>query len=138
MIDSAYHERVNSIAEDEMAKRTLTHLFEKRASFGVQKFAEELEKFDVTNRLDKYWDRGHLGIRDPYRSTYESVKIATKIKVGSEAVDPASIVNVAKSKALKSTFDDDFCQKFAEAPVEIFQSLPRPEQQVILSLIGSE
>lgn len=134
LVESAYHERVDAIGQDEMAVRALRHLFDKKASFQPREFAEKLAQFDVTNKLDRYWDRGNLGIRDPFRSTFEHIKIASKLVVGNHSISPDKVIKLANSDALKETFDEDFCEKFAEAPVEIFQSLPRPEQELIISL----
>ena len=134
LIESAYHERLHALAGDSQAQKALKHLFEKRGSFTPDKFAEALEKLDKATHVDRYWDRA-LGVRDPYRSTFEGIKIASAIKVGNQSVDPAKIQKLAGSDALKRAFDATFCERFSEAPVEIFQSLPRPEQAVILSMI---
>ena len=136
LLDSAYHERMNLVVQDHQASKALKHLFEKRASIGPDQFASTLEKFDITMGLDRYWDRGSLGIRDPFRSTFENIKMASVLKVAGKTVDPTKIQKLAGSEALKRNFGEDFCQKFSEAPVEIFQSLPRPDQVAILGLIG--
>jgi hypothetical protein len=135
LVESAYHERLHAMGGDVQAQKALKHLFEKRASFTPSKFAEALEKLDQASHIDRYWDRGSLGVRDPYRSTFEGIKIASAIKVGNQSVDPAKIQKLAGSEALKRSFDEHFCKAFSESPVEIFQSLPRPEQAVIISMI---
>ena len=135
IINLAKHERENLLQDDEMAKRALSHLFEKKASLKPHEFAKELDRFDRTNRLDVYWDKS-LGIRDPYKSTYESVKIASVIKVGSMSISEDSLHAVAQSGMLKEAFDDEFCAQFNDAPVEIFNSLPDPEKKVIIGIAG--
>jgi hypothetical protein len=135
LVDSAMHERMNLITQDPQATKALRHLFEKRASIGPERFASILEKFDVTMGIDRFWDRGSLGIRDPFRSTFENVKMASVIKVGGKNVDSAKIQKLAGSEALKRNFDSQFCEAFNQDPVTIFESLPRPEQSIILSMI---
>ena len=136
LIESAYHERLNLIAGDSQACKTLKHMFEKKASFTPDEFAASLEKFDVSNGLERFWDRGALGLRDPFRSTFENIKMASVLKVGGKTVDPMKIQKLAGSEALKRNYDAQFCEAFSQAPVEVFQSLPRPDQTAILGLIG--
>lgn len=135
LVQSAYHERANLLHSDEMALRALGHLFEKRSSLKPNEFADELCRFDQTNYLDRHWDKS-LGVRDPYKSTYENVKIAKVVKVGSDSISEDTLHNLADSGHLKSAFDDEFCQQFSESPVEIFQSLPKPEQETIIQMAG--
>jgi len=135
LLQSAFHERSCLLEDDVMATRTLQHLFEKKASLGAEEFAQELERFDKTNRLDQHWDKS-LGIRDPYRSTFESVKMAQVAKVGSATITAEQLQGLVDNGVLKTAFSDDFCTQFADAPMEIFQSLPKPEQEVIMSMAG--
>jgi len=135
LLQSAFHERTCLLENDVLATRTLQHLFEKKASLEPDDFAQQLERFDRTNHMDRYWDNAR-GIRNPYRSTYESIKIARVIKVGSASVSEEQLQGLVDNGVLKTAFSDDFCSQFAEAPMDIFQSLPSPEQQVIASMAG--
>jgi len=135
LVQSAFHERTCLLDGDDMAIRALQTLFEKRASLNPEEFAAELETFDRSNRLDRHWDRAR-GIRDPYRSTFENVKIARVIKVGSASITQEQLQQIVDSGMLKEAFSDTFCNEFAEAPMEIFQSLPKPEQQIIVEMAG--
>jgi hypothetical protein len=137
LIESAYHERLHVLGGDVQAQKALRHLFDKKASFTPDKFAEALEKLDKASHLDRYWDRG-LGIRDPFRSTFENIKMAMTVKVGSKTIDPVKIQKFANSDEIRKNFDQEFCSRFSEAPVEIFQSLPRPEQELIISLMETQ
>ena len=64
------------------------------------------------------------------------MKLARVIKVGNASVTEDQLQTLVDNGVLKTAFDDAFCKDFAEAPMEIFQSLPKPEQQVIASMIG--
>jgi hypothetical protein len=134
LVESAYHERAALLVGDGQACKALKHLIEKRASFAPVEFAEALEKFDKTNGLDRHWDIGARGVRDPFRSTFESVKVASTIKIGGKLVDAVKLQKLANSDILSKNFGEDFCREFASAPMEILQSLPRPEQTIIMSL----
>jgi len=134
LIESAYHERASILVNDTQACKALKHLVEKRASFAPIEFAEALEKFDKANGLDRYWDMGARGVRDPFRSTFENVKVASAVKIGGKTIDIIKLQKLANSDVLSKNFGDDFCREFASAPMQILQSLPRPEQVIIISL----
>jgi hypothetical protein len=136
MINSARYEREGLLGNDEMAVRTLKHLFEKRAALGPQGFCKELEQFDKINSLERHWDKSR-GVRDPYRSTYENIKTASVIAIGDKVLPTSKLQKLAGSDILKTNFDESFCEQFAKDPVVVFQSLPRPEQQTLIQLAES-
>lgn len=134
LIDCARAERLSLLSGDSDAKKALDHLFEKRSSWKPDEFAAELEKFDVANKLDRYYDR-QRGVRDAFRSTFETIKTAGSVKVGNKVITHAQLQGLASSEVLKRTFDTDFCREYASDPVAVFNSLPTPEKVIISSLI---
>lgn len=134
LLESARLERSALVKDDRDALKALDHLFEKRSSWKADEFAEQLEKFDRANHLERYWGQ-RLGIRDPYRSVFETIKTAGSIKVGNKVVSYPQLHALADSDKLKRSFDADFCAAYRSDPIGIFNSLPTPEKIIISSMI---
>lgn len=133
LLDGARLERLAALGGDPDAQKALEHLFEKRSSWTPDEFADQLEKFDLANHLDRYYGR-HNGVRDAYRSTFETIKTAGAVKVGNRTVTHAQIHALAGSEKLKTAFDASFCAEYARDPLAVFNSMPAPEKAVLASL----
>lgn len=129
----AISERKSALQNDDMAVRTLDLLFEKRASMEPSRFAQSLETFDRMHGLNDYWD---ATIIDPYQATFGGIPIEKPIYVQGHAVYRDKIAALASDeKVLKMHFNPDFVTEFQKNPIENFQLLASPDQQLMLSLM---
>lgn len=116
-------------------------LYEKRAMLGPEKFAELLEGLDKHYGLDRYWDNKLL---DPYATTY-SHKTAGEYTdtylwdSGEEVVSGLQIKKLAEEPSLLAGFlDPDIIKAFMVDPIDIFESLPRPQKMLIVRAIKGD
>lgn len=129
----AVHERKNALQHQPEAIRVLDNLMEKKASLKPMEFARSLEAFDQRHGLDQYWDSE---IIDPYQSTFGGVKIAQPVYVRGKTIAQEKIAALATDEdSLKKHFDSNFIKDFQQQPVEIFQSLPTPDQELMITLM---
>lgn len=132
----AINERKNALQHDDVAVQTLDALFEKRASMEPAKFAQSLETFDQMYGLNEYWDST---IIDPYQSTFGGIKVEKPIYVLGRPVYRDKIAALATDeKVLKHHFNADFVEQFRAAPIEVFQKLATPDQELMLVLIDEK
>lgn len=132
----AINERKNALQHDDMAVQILDALFEKRARMEPAKFAQSLETFDQMYGLSDYWDST---IIDPYQSTFGGIKVEKPIYVAGRAVYRDKIAALATDeKVLKHHFNSDFVEQFRKAPIEVFQKLATPDQELMLVLIDEK
>jgi len=124
--------RKEILNDDLQSKEALTGLIEKKAEFKGQSFGRALEVFDETTGLDHMWD---VAIPDPYESCYaindDKIDAHGIIKTASR---DERIMKLAESDKLSSVFSDSAAKEFKKNPVAIFNSLPTPTQQLLLSL----
>lgn len=136
VLNVAISERKNALQNDDMAVRTLDLLFEKRASMQPSRFAQSLETFDRMHGLNDYWDST---IIDPYQSTFGGIPIERPIYVQGHAVYRDKIAALASDeKVLKMHFNPDFVAEFRKNPIETFQTLQSPDQQLMLALMNEK
>lgn len=132
VLEVAVGERRTALQNDPSAQITLDKLMEKRASMEPIKFARALEMFDLHSGLDQHWDRT---IIDPYQSTFGGMKIAHPIYKFGKAISREKIAALATSDALQKHFDPNFIAEFQKDPAEVFESLPSPDQRLMVSLM---
>ncbi len=133
ILEIAVSERRDALQNRPDAQRTLDKLMEKRAGMEPIQFAHALESFDQMNGLNEHWDRG---IIDPYQSTFGGIKIAHPIYKFGKAISREKIAALASNdEALKKHFDPKFIAEFQSQPVEIFESLPAPDQRLMVSMM---
>lgn len=136
VLNVAITERKSALQNDAMAVRTLDLLFEKRASMEPSRFAQSLETFDRMHGLNDYWDST---IIDPYQATFGGIPIEKPIYVQGHAVYRDKIAALATDeKVLKMHFNPDFVAEFQKKPVETFQALQSPDQELMLALMNEK
>jgi hypothetical protein len=100
------------------------------------KFATSLEAFDQMHGLDQHWDST---IIDPYQSTFGGIKVDRPIYAAGRAIDREKIAALATDEeTLKHHFNSDFVEAFRGDPVEVFQKLATPDQELMLVLIDEK
>jgi len=126
-------QRKEALPGDADSHRVLDQLMEKRASLKPIAFAEALERFDKMNGLDAYWDRG---ITDPYRVTFQHIKVATSVNFDGKAITLEKLAALASNKdVLQKHFDSNFISAFEKDAMAVFSSLPYPDKRLLVSLI---
>lgn len=130
----AIAERKNALRHDDNGySLVLDKLMEKRASMKPLEFARGLEAFDQMTGLDQHWDST---IIDPYQSAMGGVRISEPIYVRGKAISREKIAALATNEdSLIKHFNSDFVSEFQKQPVEIFESLPTPDQELMVTLI---
>jgi hypothetical protein len=130
-------ERREILQNDEENLAIFEALVEKTASLSAPEFASALENFDVMSGISTYWDTQHLA--DPYKSTFHHVKTASPIaNHKGVTITEDQFKSDTFSEKLASSFDDGFVEEFKKSPIEIFNSLPAPEKDIITSLIDGK
>lgn len=118
----------------------LQKLASKRRTLDAISFADELAVFDRSHGLDELWDSSLV---DPWASTLAPLeKVANgsrastaTFQIGNETVTEEELVRLSKMrKVIVDNFGMDVANKFAEKPLDIFQSMPLPQKKVIASL----
>lgn len=97
--------------------------------------AAALQTFDEATGLAKYYDRG---LADPYASTMGKNASGWSAEVGGRTVTEEDLKKAAASKKLASYFGSSFAEQFAKQPVEVFESLPAPEKEVVAQVASGE
>lgn len=111
------------------SRKALTEMWSKRAEFQGHKLGSVLEQFDRMHGLNVYWD-GKLA--DPYKSCYLPSPGET-IKVAGTDFSEEQIRELAfNTKKLARIFDTPAIAEFQRNPIEVFRSLPRPTQEVLV------
>ena len=129
----AVAERNNALRHDENGySLVLDKLMEKKASMKPLEFARGLEAFDQMTGLDQHWDST---IIDPYQSAMGGVRISEPVYVRGKAISREKIAALATNDSLKRHFDSDFVTEFQRQPVEIFEALPTPDQELMVTPI---
>lgn len=109
----------------------LDGLMEKRAQIEPAIFAESLAQIDVLVGADRHWGKD---IVDPWLSTFGVVKEAEWRWVhGNDVLTEDQLRNYAASNRpfLADHFGEDLAKAFQKNPIQVFDSLPLPQQRVI-------
>jgi len=125
-------ERRDCLQHDEAALTVLEQLLEKRAELKPLEFAVALENFDQQSGLDELWDSQ---IIDPYRAAMGGIKLAARIDYNGVNYTEDQLRKLASSDEFAAKFDAGLVSEFQSDPVVIFNSLPTPEKNLIVSLI---
>ncbi len=116
----------------------LDELMSKRAGLKPDVFAEVLAKLDTLTGSDVYWDKA---IMDPWASTYGVTKTAEWRWVnGADVLTEEQLRRFATSSKqfLREHFNDDLANGLEKNPVQVFESLPLPQKQVIARLAAQQ
>lgn len=120
---------------DKDAERVLNELERIQGRLTPRQFAQSLEAFDKQAGLDRHWDKS---IKDPWLSTFEYVKKASwSWSSGDQEVTESQLVEFVSKHAdsLSGYVNQNIITELKRHPVEIFDSLPRPEKEIIASKI---
>lgn len=104
------------------------------AELGPAKTAMALIHIDKDSGLSRYWDKS---IDDPFAATYGKyhVKAAQEfLMFGDQQITRTELLSI-NAKDFESRFGISMWNEFERNPIVIFQSLPKPEQAVIASMI---
>lgn len=97
--------------------------------------AAALQEIDLATGLNKYYDRG---LTDPFASTMGKVAEGWSDEVDGVTITEADLRKEAVLKKIASYMGTSFADQFSKSPVEIFESLPAPEKEVIKQIISGE
>jgi hypothetical protein len=122
-----------SILMEKNASKVLDQLYSTKDILGSEKFAEALEQFDKQAGISQYWG-SH--IKDPYPSTFEVTKVAQwTCRIGQDVITEDQLRRFVSKHAgtLRGYVNDHIVRDLKLMPVEIFDSLPMPEKEIILA-----
>ena len=97
--------------------------------------AQALQDFDEATGLTRYYDRG---LTDPYASVMGKTAESWSKEVGGRTLTEDDLRKVGESKKLAGYLGATFAGQFQKHPVEIFESLPAPEQSLIGQIASGE
>ena len=115
--------------------QTLRSLLDHAEKLYPHEFAEALENFDKKAGLVAYWDRS---IKDPYLSTFEATKTAEwSCRLGQDKLSEGQLRKFALEHldSLSGFVGQNVISALRNDPVAIFDSLPRPEKEIIFAKI---
>lgn len=118
-------------------RRVLDELLEKSASLSPLECAKVLELADRKLGIDKHWDSI---IPDPYTSVFAMDKIAD-YSYGSEdgEVSGKKLREFVRGKdyreRLEAYLDKTIIDELERNPIEVFDSLPKPEKRLVMDLM---
>jgi hypothetical protein len=118
----------------EGAEHTLKNLLvlRQKGEIEAEKFASVLESFDKRCGLDSAWD-SH--IKDPWLSTYEYTKQASwTFTMGNDTITEEQLRRFMRdhSGELRGYLQQHLVAELQRNPTIIFDSLPRPEKEILL------
>jgi hypothetical protein len=117
------------------AAKALSDLLDYSEKLYPHEFAEALEVFDKKAGLDKHWGRS---IKDPYLSTFEATKTAEwSCRLGQDQLSEDQLRKFALKHldCLNGFVGQNVINALKGDPVAIFDSLPRPEKEIIFAKI---
>ena len=118
------------------AMSLLDGLMEKQASGELEPevFAEALFELDKIAGADRYYDKA---VVDPWASTFGIIKEAAwRWASGNDVLTEDELKNFVKTQKqfLGEHFSEDVAEALCKNPVQVFDSMPLPEQRVIARL----
>lgn len=96
--------------------------------------AKALEKFDQGTGLDRYYGKG---LADPYASTMGKAASAWSDDEDGQIITEADLRKIPTTK-IAGYLGSAFAGQFERNPVEVFESLPKPEKVLIRQLVSGE
>ena len=109
----------------------------KSAEMDPQECAQVLEAFDKHAGIAKYWD---TEIADPYMSVFKMQKIADysycdgEHEISGEELKKFTKKDSYKEK-LQAYMDNSIIEELERNPIEVFDSLPKPEKRLLIDLM---
>jgi hypothetical protein len=132
-LDAAIASR-HLVIQDPELHSLLDKIAEYRPWLTPDEYCGTLEEFDKVACIRKYWDRV---VFDPSASTY-GVKLAAEFsdEIDNQFVDAAHLRALANQPHSKLTdiFGADFTDEFRKDPIDIYKSMPREQQLVIIHM----
>lgn len=122
---------------DDTELHLLDDVLEKKAAMAPDECAKVLQAIDVRLGLDKYWD-SHIS--DPYATVFALPKLADySYDDGNSRVSGEDIRSFTKRKNFRETLQayvsKEIIDELESNPVEVFESLPKPEKRLIVDLM---
>lgn len=128
-------EQRKSLLSTDEEKETLEKLAGEMPSVEPEVFAQALGYFDKQAGIDKYYDRA---IADPYAAALGLEKTGWSQEIDDDTLTAAELNKIAGSDKIKSHFGESFRDQFKKHAIQIFESLPKPEQIVIKQIAKGE
>jgi len=130
------YQYLNDLEADEQFKHEIVKLANIQKEIAPVEFAMALEKLDIVSKLNSYWDRD---IADPWYSTFNIEKNAmgtaepkASFTIGEVHVTENELKTLAKDPIkLEGLFGSEFSNEFIKNPIDLFKSMPRPQQKII-------
>jgi hypothetical protein len=125
--------KITVSGKDFAADEILEKIASKRESVSPQEMVNLLSEFDKTAKIEGQYDRR---IRDPFFTVFG------RSEMNKRACDEQTIMAAANNEkvaaSMKSHFGDEFTKSFKDNPLEIYDSMPAPEKEVINGIISTE
>ena len=102
---------------------------------GATQFAIALSEIDRRNGLSRYWDNG---INDPYHTTFGNyIKTASEktTELDGKIITEKELSSIDNEK-FRKLFGETLLASFKKDPIQIFDSLPKPERRSIVEMIN--
>lgn len=116
---------------DDTNKAVLDLMIKKASTtWSPAQFAEELTRFDEVNKLEKFWG---TAFPDPYASIASVEKVANV--AGYDITEEELMALAQDPSKLNGVLDASMIKDFSTNPVEFFNALPKPHQQMLVGLI---
>lgn len=97
--------------------------------------AAALQTFDEATGLTRYYDNG---VTDPFQSTMAKSAEGWSTEIDGRIITEPDLRKVAETTRLAGYFGETFAKQFKDHPVEVFESLPAPEKEVVVQVINGE
>ena len=97
--------------------------------------ASVLKTVDEATGLNRHYDSD---VADPYRSTMGKSASGWSVDLDGRTITEGDLKKAAKSQRLAAYLGAGFCKQFEKNPIEIFESLPAPEKDVVAQVISGE
>jgi len=122
-----------AILKEASHENVLSQLYARRNVMDPEAFACALEEFDKQAGISTSWGKD---IKDPYLSTFEVTKVAQwSYRDGQDVINEQQLHDFVNKHIdmLHGYVNDHIIRDLKSMPVEIFDSLPRPEKEIIIS-----
>lgn len=128
-------QRKSLLPRNQEARSVLDKLAASLGETSPEDAAAALQQIDTATGLTRYYDRG---LTDPCASTMGKVASGWSDEVDGVTITEADLRKEAFQKKLAGYMGTSFMSQFAANPVEIYESLPAPEKDLIKQVIFGE
>jgi hypothetical protein len=128
--------RKSLLPHNENARTVLDKLAASLGETTPEDAAEALQTIDRATGLTKYYDRG---LTDPYASTMGKAAMGwSEDTDDGDTITEDDLRKAAGSPKIAGYLGESFSTQFSKNPVEVYESLPAPEKDLIRQVISGE